>query len=274
MFSRGILKKKSYLFLIFIILFLSFSLCRQRFTPWDKFFVEITAPFQKSTISLYHKIIHFWQVYVDLRHVKKENLRLKQEIRALRSENDRGKESLATTHKLQKLLGLKSQLSYPCLGATVIGNTSNPWFKTIFIDKGSRDGIQMHAPIVMPEGLVGQVINVSPHYAKVLLIIDHNSRIAVICRRSKARGIFVGQGNKSGKLEYVPKDEDIKQDDILVTSGLDGIFPKGIVVGKVLNVRDKKEGLFKEVWVKTAVNFGHLEDVLALIKERACLPMK
>lgn len=236
--------------------------------------MEIAAPLPEIMANLCHKITHFWQVYVNLRGVKEENLRLKQEIRLLRSENDRCKESLAATSRLQKLLGLKSQLSYPSLGATVIGRGFNPWFKTIFIDKGSKDGIKVHTPIVVPEGLVGQVINVSPHYAKVLLIIDHNSRIAVLCRRSRARGIFVGRGNKSGELEYVLKDEDIKPGDILLTSGLEGIFPKGIVVGRVLDVEDKKEGLFKEVWVKTAVNFGHVENVLAVIKERTCLPMK
>ena len=82
----------------------------------------------------------------------------------------------------------------------------------------------------------------------------------------------MGQGSRNGKVEYVLKDEDIKPGDILITSGLEGIFPKGIVVGKVLDVRDQKEGLFKEIWAKTAVNFGHLEEVLVLLEKRLVLP--
>ena len=225
-------------------------------------------------INFYHKVARFWQLYIELTKVKEENLRLKRKIKQLTLKNNRYQESLKTINRLKRLLGLKNEIRSLCLGAMVIGSSPNSWFKSILIDKGIKDGLKIHTPIIAPEGLVGQVINVSSHYAKVLLITDYNSKVSVICSRSRARGIFVGQGSRNGKVEYVLKDEDIKPGDILITSGLEGIFPKGIVVGKVLDVRDQKEGLFKEIWAKTAVNFGHLEEVLVLVGEKTCSPLK
>jgi rod shape-determining protein MreC len=113
---------------------------------------------------------------------------------------------------------------------------------------------------------VGQIASLSPHYAKVITILESNMAVGVISQRTRVQGIFVGSGVNMGKIKYIMKDEDIKVGDLFITSGVDGIFPKGICVGKVTSVFNHKMDIFKEITLKTSVDFSRLEEVLILLK--------
>ncbi|RKX65531.1 MAG: rod shape-determining protein MreC, partial [Thermodesulfobacteriota bacterium] len=115
-------------------------------------------------------------------------------------------------------------------------------------------------------GVVGQIAMLSSHYAKVLTIIDVNSRIGVKSQRTRVNGVFIGTGINTGEVKYIMKDKDVKVDDLFITSGLDGIFPKGLLVGKVISISEPKTGLFKKIVVKTSVDFCCLEEVIVLLK--------
>ena len=229
--------------------------------------MEIIAPIQKFTTKTVNTTEDLWLKYFGLIHAHKENLRMKEEIDSLRIENIRLRELLATQQRLQKLLQFKETTDQPILAARVIGRDPTGWFKSVIIDKGKNLGIKINMPVVNAEGVVGRLVSVSYNYAKVLLVIDQNSAVDCLVRRSRDNGIVKGLTSKLCTLDYVLKTGDVRVGDIVVTSGLGRVYPKGIPVGEVVEVNDPPGGLFKNVQVKPMVDFSKLEEVLVILKE-------
>jgi len=256
-------KKKtiSVFFLIFIFIFLNL-----RFHFLERILLECSAPISQGINSILDRFHIFKETYLDLREAKKENLFLKKELKRLRAKEVRYQELLLANQRLEKLLSFKKKLTFSSLGARVIGYALGFSPRMIFLDRGKKDGVNLYYPVVNYEGAIGQIVNLSSHYAKVLLIIDTNSRIEVMSQRTRVHGILKGIDINLGEIVYVPKDEDVKEGDIFITSGLDGIFPKGISVGKAIEVSTSQRDLFKKIILKTSVDFRHLEEVLILLK--------
>ncbi|MDY6972282.1 MAG: rod shape-determining protein MreC [Thermodesulfobacteriota bacterium] len=209
----------------------------------------------------------FWLDYFDLVNVRRENRELKIEIDALRMENSRYLELLPSHERLQALLQFRQTIKRPALAAQVIGRDPTGWFKSIVIDKGKGAGIELNMPIVNACGVVGRVVSVSTNYAKGLLIIDQNSAVDCLVQRSRDRGMIKGLSTEICKLDYVVKSSDVAVGDMVVTSGLGGVFPKGLPVGQVLSVKETPGEFFKAIEIKTAVDFSKLEEVLVILKE-------
>jgi len=148
--------------------------------------------------------------------------------------------------------------------ASIIGNSASSWFQSCLLDKGSIEGIQKGMAVVTPLGIVGQVVSVTGHSAKVLLITDANSGVDVLVQRTRARGIVSGSLENVTIMKYVKRSEDIQEGDRLITSGLDGVFPKGLMVGTVVKVRKQNLGLFQHIELSPAVSSGQIEDVLVV----------
>ena len=146
--------------------------------------------------------------------------------------------------------------------ASIIANSGSSWFKSCLLDKGSADGVRKGMAVVTPLGVVGQVVAVTARTAKVLLLADPNSGVDVLVQRTRARGIVSGSLDNGTILKYVKRSEDIQEGDRLVTSGFDGVFPKGMVVGTVIKVRKQTLGLFQHIEVMPAVNLARTEEVL------------
>lgn len=199
--------------------------------------------------------------------VRKENWRLEREINALRMENSRYRELLASQERLQELLRFKQSMNLTVVAAQVIGLDPTGWFKSIIIDKGKRVGLKPNLAVVNASGAVGRIVSVSPNYAKVLLIVDQNSAVDCLIQRSRARGIVKGLSTEICKLEYVIKSSDVMEEDLIITSGLGGVFPKGISVGRVSNIRGTYGGLFKDIEIEPIVDFSKLEEVLVILKD-------
>jgi rod shape-determining protein MreC len=167
--------------------------------------------------------------------------------------------------RLRNLLNFQKTPTNPVVAAEVIGKDPSGWFKTVIIDKGRSDGLQKGLPVVLPTGIAGQVIEVSGHYAKVMLIIDRNSAVDALVQRSRARGIIKGASADKCRFEYVLRKHDVQIGDIVIASGLDGVYPKGLRIGRVSDLGERSSDIFYEITVTPFVDYEKLEEVLVIL---------
>jgi rod shape-determining protein MreC len=194
-----------------------------------------------------------------------ENNYLKHQLSLEIEKNNLWVETELSNQRLRELLRFQKIMVETVMPAEVIGHDPSSWFKSIIIDKGIGDGIKKGLAVVVPEGIAGQVIEVSEGYSKVLLIIDQNNAVDTLVQRTRARGIVTGGSTDLCILKYVLRKDDVKVGDILISSGLDGVFPKGLRVGSVSGVVRRNSGIFQEVTVTPFADFEKLEEVLVVL---------
>jgi len=252
-----------------LVLFLISSDSGQQsaWNPAGQLVMEIAAPFQHITKKIVNTVEGFWLDYFYLVNVRQENSELRTTADKLKIENSRYRELLSTHFRLQELLQFKQATDHPVLAVQVIGLDPTGWFKSVIINKGKKAGLELNMPVVNAEGVIGRIVSCSPNYAKVLLVIDQNSAVDCLVQRSRDRGMVIGLSTESCKLNYVVKSSDVVIGDIVVTSGLAGVFPKGIPVGEIFNVEDVSGNLFKNIDIRPAVDFSKVEEVLVILKE-------
>ena len=204
-----------------------------------------------------------WTDYIDLRGARHENRELAGEVQQLRLEASRFEEVLRENDRLRELLDLRARIDYPSRVARIIANESLGPQRTLLVSLGSSDGINLDMPVVAPHGVVGRVIALAPHTAKVQLITDAGSGTAVTVARTRLQGLVSGRGGDTLLLRYIPKLEDVRPGDRLVTSGLDRIYPAGFPLGTVLRVA-AGSGPMKVIEVFPAVDASRLEEVRLL----------
>lgn len=236
--------------------------------------IFIIAPFQDTVSNSIRFMRSIWDNYFNLISAAKENKILKKELSYAREKNNFYYETELSNIRLRHLLKFKKNLTEQVIAAEVIGKDPSAWFKTVIIDKGLTDGILKGLPVVVPEGIAGQVIDVAQHYSKVLLIIDANSAVDTLVQRTRARGIVNGSQVGLCFLKYVLRKDDIIIQDTVVTSGLDGVFPKGLKVGYVSKVIKRNSGIFQEVEVIPFVDFEKLEEVLVILNSNNIVEIK
>lgn len=202
--------------------------------------------------------------YGTLAAFKAENDRLRKRIQTLEIERNQWLEAEATNRRLQQLLEFRSHLPIGSVTASIIANSASTWFQSCLLDKGSDDRVRKGMAVVTPLGVVGQVVSVTARSAKVLLITDANSGVDVLVQRTRARGIVSGSLENGPVLKYVKRSEDIQVGDRLITSGLDGIFPKGMMVGTVIKARKQNLGLFQYIEIMPAVTSARAEEVMVV----------
>ncbi|MEW6501724.1 MAG: rod shape-determining protein MreC [Thermodesulfobacteriota bacterium] len=252
--------------LTLVLMLIVATVGRQEFNTPHKLALEVLGSAQSGVSRVGGFFSTFWRNYSSLIGVREENERLKEELRKYKAATTLYREAVATNVRLTKLLELKETLPSPTLTAQIIGKDPSQWFKTLIIDRGSSDGVENGMPAVTVEGIVGQVVNTSPHYAKILLANDPNSAIDAIIQRTRIQGII--KGNGSGfDLYYVLKNADVSQGDELVTSGLGTVFPKGLLIGTVSSVTRSRRGMFQNITVAPAVDFSQLEQVIIIMKK-------
>jgi len=230
--------------------------------------LESIAPLEGMVNKTSAQIAGVWKRYIFLVNLGEKNRELVTENAALSKKINEYREIYLEYLRLRKLVGLKEKTDYPTVAARVVGRKQSPIFETILIDKGSADGIRVGLPVLAVEGILGKVIEASWHVSKVLLLVDYNSNIDALIQRSRARGILQGFGDKGYNLKHVRRTEDVKIGDVVVTSGLAGVFPKGLVLGAVYSVERKETGLFQKIRVSPAVDVTRLENVLVVLKDK------
>jgi rod shape-determining protein MreC len=204
-----------------------------------------------------------WSGYVNLRGVRAENERLKRELGELEVRFQQERASAERTRQLERLLGFQHAINIETIPSVVIGAGASPEFRTITIDKGSNAGLRPNMAVIAPAGVVGRIVTPTGHAAKVQLLIDRNAGAGALVERSRAQGVVLGAGEALLRMDYVSGIADVTVGDTIVTSGIDGIYPKGFVIGKVESV-DRGNGIYKIIRVRPAVDFNRLEEVLVV----------
>ena len=240
---------------------------RKEFTFPHKLGLEVIGPFQTVISKVSNYAGGFWEKYTSLFSVREENAQLRQELLQYKTANIEYREAVATNVRLQKLLELKESLPPPTLTAEIVGKDPSLWFRTLTINRGSSDGVQKGMPVVTVEGVVGQVLTSSPNYSKVLLATDPNSALDVITQKTRVPGIVKGLGREAFGLHYVLKSAEVEKDDYVLTSGLGGVFPKGLMVGTVSEITKSRRGMFQNIEIEPAVDFSQLEYLIIIMKK-------
>lgn len=207
-----------------------------------------------------------WGGYINLVDVHHENRQLQEEIRVLNSRVMAENEALQANLRLMRLLEMKNRIDEPTVAASVVGDDLSSWFRTMVIDRGSSSGLREGMSVVAADGVVGQIIKVAPATSRVLLLTDHSSGIAATIQRSRARGVVKGKGEGLCTLEFTTREEDVKVGDMVVASGIGGIFLKGLPIGEVTMVKRGEYGIFQTVMIRPVVNIAHLEEVLVVLR--------
>lgn len=213
-----------------------------------------------------------WSAFADLGEVGDENERLKSRLRIAEMQLLSQRAAVEENARLRVFLDLKPRLPMPTLLADVVARNASPWFKTISIDKGSANGVFHGATVLSPSGVLGRVITVSQNSASVQLLVDRDSGAAVLTEKGRVDGIVSGfQDDADGSplllMKYVPSLAAVTPGEVVVTSGLDQLFEKGLVVGTVLRVAEPV-GLFKDVWVRPSASPAFAEQVFVSLAAR------
>jgi rod shape-determining protein MreC len=224
----------------------------------------VFAEVQRSMTAVVSGVRHFWSGYVGLRDVREENAELKQQLADAQIQLQQQRALADRSRGLDRLLGLRERLTLNTVAAEVIALGATPDFRTMTIDKGSQQGLQSDMAIIAPAGVVGRVVVPSLRAAKVQLLIDRNAAAGALIERSRAQGVVVGGGDELLRLEYVSEIADVVVGDVVVTSGIDGIFPKGFIIGRVEAV-DRSGRTYRRITVRPAVDFSSLEEVLVVL---------
>lgn len=205
-----------------------------------------------------------WDHYVALQQTLTENEALRREVAELQIGLQQERAVAAQSETLQKLLDLRSATKLSTTGAAVIAAGADAYFRTMTIDKGSGDGVANDMAVIAPAGVVGRVIMPSQRAAKVQLLIDRNAAAAALVERSRAQGVVVGTGKDRLAMDYVAGAADLVVGDLVVTSGMDGIYPKGLVIGQIESIQ-RSAGEYSGVVIRPAVDFSGLEAVLVVL---------
>ncbi len=232
-------------------------------TMFERSVMTIFAPVPKAVNWIGSSAADMYHGYLDMRHSVKENLDLRRKVDQLTTENLRLRQSEGDLQRLRSLLGYSEQFNIPTTMAEAIMLDVSGRFKSIVIDRGSRDGIDVDDAVVNANGLIGRVVLTTKDMAKVQLVTDNNAAVGVLIERTRRQGVLRGDGSRAAQLFEIPSLADVQPGDNVLTAGIDGIYPKGIPVG-VITKAEKGQDLFKTIAVKPTVDFGSIEEVIIL----------
>ncbi len=254
------------LLLILIPLFnLSSTIKSPQDLKWyDRAILWLVSPLQKTITMTFDTIISLSNHYVMLVGVKKENEKLHYDNSNLIGLINQMRETEKENERLRELLAFKQKYLPSAITAQVIARDTTSEYQTIRLDKGTDVGLKRRMPVITLTGIVGQLIHVGSRTSDVLLLTDHNHSLDIIIQRSRAHGILKGGIEPYCELKYLARTDDVVVGDTLITSGIEGIFPKGLSVGTVTGIQKQKYGITQRVEVSPAVNFSKLEEVFVV----------
>ncbi len=235
----------------------------------ERIVLGVFSPIQSGVVWTGKSFRNAWDGYVALRGAERENRVLREQLRRaellLQERSERAREA----EQLREVLELRKALPLDTLTAEVVGRDGTPFYRTLTINKGKSDGVVLNAPVVSSTGVVGRVIRLGRHVAQVQLLLDRESGVGARIERTRITGVVSGQVGYSGSgggelvMKYVPALGDVVPGDVVVTSGLDRMYPRGLMVGRVRSV-GLGGGLFKEIYVVPSAGFDLLEVVMVV----------
>ena len=230
-----------------------------------RIFLELMAPLERAGTFASRTVADAWENLSGLLRARDEAEALRGRVRQLEQDTARLAETEAENARLRTLLDFRKTLGGTLLTTRVIGHDAAGLSRTLVVDQGSAAGVAKGAAVLAPEGIVGQVFQVSPHAARVLLVSDHNSGVDAVVQRTRGRGIVEGTADGRCGLKFVKRTEDLQVGDLVVSSGLDGIFPRGLPIGHIEAVDKQGQGLFQYGQIEPAVDTERLEEVLVMV---------
>lgn len=269
------LYKKKKLFIVFIIVMILIVLMslsqleRERLTFVEDIVMVAVSPLQNGVFRVSTEFRVFFENIRERRHLAVENAQLKQTLGDYQRVSSQLEELKQENRRLREMLDFKEKSSYTLVPAKVTARDPSGWFSTIVINKGYNDGVAKDMAVINNDGLVGNVISVSRNSSKVLLLTDSRRAVSGVVRDSRDSGVigFVeGSVEQPGycRMINILREAEIKTGDVVVTSGMGGVFPPGLVIGQVMEVGDDEYGLLKYALIKPMVNFSRLEEVFVV----------
>ncbi len=239
-----------------------------RFGIFHQLTQESLGPVQVFFTSISENIGKVWTDYIALWKVRDENRRLHARLDDYHQKLNEYREAYSTYLVLEEKLKFKEKEPFPSITARVVGKDPSYWFQTIIVDRGENDGIIESMAAHTEKGVVGQVIQVSPNYSKILLANAPSSAIDAMVQKNRVRGILKGAGKEGYVLYYVLKNADVAKGDAVVTAGIGGVYPPGVPLGVVSEVRKNRRGMFQEITVSPSVDFQRLETVFINLTDK------
>ena len=247
------------------LLLLSFQITRNHDVRLIKIWAVATfGPFERSLTGVTDATKRAWRSYRGLWRAQQQNQELNVELVAAHAQIQRLSQEAAETERLRTLLDLKSHVPFQTVAAEVIAATPGLSSNALLIDKGTDFGLTSDLAVITPSGVAGKIIAVFPHAAQVLLITDPSSGVGSVLERSRVQGVLKGASNNLCQLEYVMNEESVSPGEVVLTSGLDQVYPKGLPVGTVLKVGEGN--IYKTIAVRPAAALDRLEIVLVVLK--------
>lgn len=229
---------------------------------------ELVAPVHSLTAFVSTVVGSCWQRYVALVGIAEENEVLRQRLRQIEGEVAGLAEVRTENDRLRGVLHFVEQGGLEGVLARVVAYDPSGWVEGVLVNRGSSHGIEVGMAAVVERGVVGQVVAASPNSARILLITDHASGVDALVQGSRARGVVEGGGGQLCALRFVMRDQPVKLGERVLTSGLDGVFPKGLVIGTVADTETGSGSLFQSVVVKPTVDLTRLEEVFIVTAPR------
>lgn len=224
---------------------------------------EGLRPFRTVTSGVSNSVKTLYSTYLELVGVKAANQELTQRVQTLEAANSRLLEIESENQRLRELLGVGERTRLKGAIAQVVGRDATNWVQTVTLNRGTSDGISRGMPVLVGDGVVGHVVSASPSTAIVLLMTDHSSGIDAIVQGSRAQGVVEGTGKEVCRWRFVLRDAAVNIGDRVITSGLDGIYPKGLLLGVVTEIGEDG-GLFRSISIRPAVELSSIEDVFVV----------
>jgi rod shape-determining protein MreC len=254
--------------LLILALFLFGSTVGGQFGVVQQIILQGVGPVQNGMTRVLRSLHVFSDDYLALWNIRDDNKQLRLEIANYQQQLDQYREAYARNRYLENELAFKKEENFPSLTARVVGKDPSFWFQTLIVDRGKSDGVIPGMIARISQGVVGQVVQVSDNYSKILLSNAPSSAIDAMIQKNRVRGILKGAADKGYVLHYVLKNSDVAVGDQVVTAGIGGVFPSGIPLGTVSAVRSKMRGMFQEIEVAPVVDFGQLEIVFIDLSEK------
>jgi rod shape-determining protein MreC len=228
--------------------------------------LALQSPILSASSAVTGAVQHFCYNYFWLVGARSENERLQDSVRRLSLLNSSYRQMLQENARLRKLISLSEILPNETLGARVIARTPSFLANVIYVDRGSQDGVHPDSAVLSGDGIIGRTVLVSRHQSQVQLITNPDASVGAMLESSRTPGVLRGSGDYLLDLNYIGNTEQVAVGDVVLSSGLDGIFPRGLTIGKVIDSR-KGKGVFRSIKVQLGVDLTRLEEVLILLDQ-------
>jgi rod shape-determining protein MreC len=233
---------------------------------WLGGLLDLAAPVQRAVGMPLRAFRNGWTQYVALVDTERDNRALSSEVARLTEENVQLREALVASGRLQRIAEMRERYEIPMLPVELVGVDTSPWFHSVLVDRGYDQGVRSGMPVISEQGLVGVVTATAGRSAKAMLVLDRQNAVDGVIQRSRSRGIVRGRGSAGLAFEFVARDSDVVAGDLVVTSGLGGVYPKGLLIGTITEIAEPDEELLQRAMIQPSVDFGRLEQAFVMLR--------